>query len=265
MLLLIVLLQGVRYLLLQPPKEQGNQPFQSTTAARHWLDSLKSEATSATNSYTYIYNPNRLSDYQGYMLGMTPDQIDRLILYRAQGNSINSPEEFQRVTGVSDSLLIGISPRLRFAKADRRRTSPPLKTGIKVLPLADINRATGSDLRRIKGIGPVLSERIVKFRNRLQGFQVNEQLYDVYGLDQSVADRVLQQYTVLQKPSFNRININQATARELAELIYLNWDIARQIIQYRELHGPFENLEELTKIEDFPSDKIDRIKLYLSL
>ncbi|MBT8322058.1 MAG: helix-hairpin-helix domain-containing protein [Eudoraea sp.] len=250
---------------MQPPKQQGNDHFQVNTAARHWLDSLKSEATSVTNSYTYIYNPNRLSDYQGYMLGMTPDEIDRLILYRVQGNSINSPEEFQRVTGVSDSLLVGISPRLSFTKADRRRTSLPLKTGKEILSLADINRATVSDLRRIKGIGPVLSERIVKFRNRLQGFQVNEQLYDVYGLDRGVADRVLQHYTVLQKPPLNPININQATARELAELIYLNWDIARQIISYRELHGTFENLEELTKIEDFPSDKIDRIKLYLSL
>jgi len=133
------------------------------------------------------------------------------------------------------------------------------------LPRQDINAAAASDLRQIKGIGPVLSERIVKFRNRLGGFQVNQQLYDVYGLDRSVADRVLQHYAVLQRPDLKPININTATASELAELVYLNWEIARQIIGYRERNGPFKSIEELTKIEDFPSDKIDRINLYLSL
>ena len=265
MLFLLALLQGVRYILLELPGQQGNNQFQSTAAAQQWLDSLQAEAQSAKKSYTYIYNPNALSDYQGYMLGMTPAEIDRLIRFRVQGQSVKSPAEFQRITGVSDSLLNLISPRLRFTQANRGRTSQPLKKANKIFPLAEINSAKASALMRIKGIGPVLSERIVKFRNRLQGFQVNEQLYDVYGLDRSVADRVLQRYAVLQKPEINPISINQATARELAHLVYLNWEIARQIVQYREVNGPYESLEELTKIEDFPSDKIDRINLYLSL
>ena len=236
----------------------------NTDAVQHWLDSLKIEA-SAQNHHTYIYGANSLSDYQGYMLGMSPEEIDRLIRYRVEGYRLKNLEEFQRISGISDSMLALISPRLRFDSRAKQKKSLPLIPKSNTLPRADINKATAAELMRIKGIGPVLSERIIKFRYRLQGFQINEQLYDVYGLDQDVADRVLGQFRVLEKPAIKPININEATIEELADLVYLSWATAREITRYRERHGPFENLEELTKIEDFPSDKIERIKLYLSL
>ncbi|MBT8321616.1 MAG: helix-hairpin-helix domain-containing protein [Eudoraea sp.] len=45
----------------------------------------------------------------------------------------------------------------------------------------------------------------------------------------------------------------------------MSWEVAERIVMFREQHGPFETFGELTKIEDFPSDKIKRISLYLSL
>lgn len=248
------------------PARHAAISVQNTPGVKHWLDSVKAEASSVNNGHTYIYNPNTLSDYQGYMLGMSPEEIDRLFRFRAAGNILKTPAAFQGVTGITDSLLNLISPRLRFPVVEHIKSQPnKIKSRTANLPRQDINSAAASDFRLIKGIGPVLSERIVKFRNRLGGFQINEQLYDVYGLDRSVADRVLQHYSVMQRPELKPININTATAREIAELVYLNWETARQIIRYRERNGPFESIEELTKIEDFPSDKIDRINLYLSL
>ena len=266
MLLLLILLQGVRYLIFQIPAPFSDLSHEHATEVQQWLDSIKTAIPSGKNSNTYIYNPNTLSDYQGYMLGLTPIEIDRLIRFRVQGNSIGGPVEFKQISGISDSLMYLIAPRLRFPSVEPIKDSQlPASPDLRSLPLKDLNRVTASELRRIKGIGPVLSERIIKFRNRLQGFQLNEQLYDVYGLDRSVANRLLQYYTVLSRPDLNPVNVNRATTQELAQLVYLNWKIARQITRYRERFGPFTSLEELTKIEDFPSDKIDRIKLYLSL
>ena len=69
---------------------------------------------------------------------------------------------------------------------------PPVDRSITV---HDLNTATATELQDVKGIGPVLSNRIVKFRNRLGGFSGNEQLIEVLELpsggDTSYAGMVL--------------------------------------------------------------------------
>ena len=45
--------------------------------------------------------------------------------------------------------------------------------------IKDINKATAEELTQIRGIGAVLSNRIVKYRSRLQGFGHLNQLYEV--------------------------------------------------------------------------------------
>jgi competence ComEA-like helix-hairpin-helix protein len=129
----------------------------------------------------------------------------------------------------------------------------------------DINSATASDLKTIYGIGDKLSERIIKFRNRLGGFLVEEQLQDVYGLEQEVMDRILEKYTVLVQPNIRVININTASVQEMAELIYIDTELAIKIIKYRESVGTIHSLDELMSIEGFPTERIARIKLYLQL
>ena len=48
--------------------------------------------------------------------------------------------------------------------------------------------AAAEDLRSLPGVGPVLSQRIVRFREVLGGFHNIDDLYEVYGLDSSVVD-----------------------------------------------------------------------------
>ena len=118
---------------------------------------------------------------------------------------------------------------------------------------------------KINGIGEVLSARIIKFRNRLGGFLVDEQLYDVYGLEKHVADRALKRFKVLNPPEVQKININTATAQELSNLVYISWDLAQKIVSYRNTNGNFMNLNDLLNISGYPQNKNERIKLYLSI
>ena len=53
----------------------------------------------------YPFNPNFITDFKGYKLGMSVAEIDRLLAFRKQNKFVNSAEEFQQVTKVSDSLL----------------------------------------------------------------------------------------------------------------------------------------------------------------
>ena len=50
------------------------------------------------------------SDFKGYRLGMSIEEIDRLHKFREQGKFVNSIKRFQEITQVSDSLLNIIAP-----------------------------------------------------------------------------------------------------------------------------------------------------------
>ena len=71
------------------------------------IDSIKEEKLDYVPKI-YPFNPNFISDYKGYKLGMSVSEIDRLLAFRKQNKYVNSPEEFQAVTKVSDSLLNAI-------------------------------------------------------------------------------------------------------------------------------------------------------------
>ncbi len=203
------------------------------------------------------------------MLGMSPDEIDSLHAFRETGRFLQSPDEFQSITGVSDSLLAEIAvyfkfPGQRSLRPEKNRGQLPQGRIVDKVR-QDLNTASAIDLMKIRGIGEVLSARILKFRKALGGFVVAEQLYDVYGLDKAVADRVLEKYTVVKKPQIRLIDLNLASVEEISSSVYITNALARRIVAYRNINGPFEAWDELTKIEDFPIQQIDRIKLYLTL
>ena len=233
------------------------------------LDSLKEQNQKELSPKFYPFNPNFITDYKGYILGMSNEEIDRLHLFRSENRWVYSAKEFQELTLISDSLLQIIAPLFKFPEwADRpkvKKKERQKKTVIAVVVYKDLNQATPEELEVIYGIGNKLSTRIVRFRNRLGGFMINEQLYDVYGLKEEVILRILEEFQVKEQPKIERININTAARREMEQLIYINQSLAIQIVTYRDSVGIIQSFNELLKIEDFPADKIDRIKLYLSL
>ncbi len=65
---------------------------------------------------------------------------------------------------------------------------------------------------------------------------------------------------VLQAPP--RIDINASPAHELRFLPGIGETRARDIIRYRDEHGPFESVDDLRKIEGIGPDTIRRIRPY---
>ena len=236
------------------------------------LDSLLAAVKKARKTRLKSFNPNYISDFKGYELGMNLEELDRLHQFRASGMYIRSADQFQNITGVHDTLLAKLSPYFRFPKGPAKYMQGKTQLNQtkhtennQVSSKKDLNKATEEDLKKIHGIGEVLSARIVKFRKALGEFRTEDQLYDVYGLDSAVVIRVMEQFTITEISMTESININTATANELSQNIYITTALARQIIRLRDSLGKIDSLHQLTKIQDFPSDKIERIKLYLTL
>ncbi|MNF40987.1 Helix-hairpin-helix motif protein [compost metagenome] len=219
----------------------------------------------------YPFNPNFITDYKGYKLGMSVQEIDRLFAFRKQNKYVNSAEEFQNVTKVSDSLLKIIAPYFKFPDwvNDRKGTKEFKKydhTAFakkeKIVPI-DINQATQEDLIKIYGIGEAISLRILKQKESLGGFVSMEQMNDVWGLSPEVIEKLNIHFKVSRLPDIKKIDVNNASLKELSQFSYFKYPLAKQIITFRSMNGDINNIEDLIKIKGFPVEKAKIIDLYL--
>lgn len=274
LLLIIVILQIGYFILVlsRGPFERQDLLLDSETQLQ--IDALKALQAARDTVRFYPFNPNYISDFKGYTLGMSTREIDRLHQFRQRDKFVNSALEFQQVTQVSDSLLAVIAPFFRFPEWVReKKASLPQAVSFQIHEkgrandriTGDLNSATLEELKKVRGIGDKLGARILKFRKALGGFLVAEQLYDVYGLPPEVAAEAIQNFDVRVPPDIPRVNLNTASDTDLAGILYINSELASNIIAYREEVGRFTAFDDLRNIPGFPIEKIDRITLYLSL
>lgn len=303
------------------------------------IDSLKLIQLEKRSPEIFPFNPSFITDYKGYKLGMSTSEIDQLLTFREKGNYINSAKQFQEVTKVNDSLFNLLKPFFKFPKwLNKTNGNSFIK---KKLISKDLNLVTKEDLQLINGVGKVLSSRIIKYRNSLNGFSNNEQLKNVYGLKTVVISEILKYYKVnhlnissskkrkievrdlnkvtseelkvvngigdklsvriikfrtslggflfkdqlnevyglkgeviedlfnhfqlLSKPKIKKLNINEATFKEILKLSYIDYELTKKIFEYKNEFAEIQNLKELKKIDGFPIDKYERIVLYLTV
>jgi DNA uptake protein ComE-like DNA-binding protein len=177
----------------------------------------------------------------------------------SKGGRISGMQEFKIISGLPDSTCQRLAPFFQFPKYASPKEFP------KNPKMRDLNTATAEELQMIRGIGPVLSKRIVRFRKALGGFLIASQVEDVFGLDPETARRAIKAFPLRTVPSLEKIDLNRASVEELAGILYLNRQMARDIVAYRNQIGAYEYMEQLNSVESLPSDRIDRIALYLKL
>jgi competence protein ComEA len=142
-------------------------------------------------------------------------------------------------------------------------SQPTFKRPHKVLSPVDINSADTSAFIALPGIGSKLAARIVAFREKLGGFYDVRQVGEVYG----VQDSVLQKLMPLLKCDdqlVRKININNAGKDELKTHPYIRWQLADVLIAFRNAHGSFMSAKDLSKIDMIDDDMLNRIMPYIS-
>lgn len=233
------------------------------------IDSLKKVALENKKPKLFPFNPNYITDYKSYTLGMTPQQFDNLKAFRDQNKWINSKEDFKKVTGVSQKWLDSISPFFKFP--DWVTNPKPKKTyayttqlkSNKPIIKVDINMATAEQLREVRGIGPAFSERIMKQRQFLNGFTNQAQLYGIWGLEPEVVGRVLERFYIPNPEPVTKINVNTATASDIATIPGISFDIAKEVWEFRVLRERINSISELDKIPNMTPANLKLFQLYL--
>jgi len=233
------------------------------------IDSLKFNVT-AHKDTLYPFNPNFISDYKGYKLGLTIAEIDRLHHFRAQNKFVNSAAEFQQVTQVSDTKLQALSPYFKFPEWVSRKkenrssafhsfSSKPTQAVVR----KDINLATKDDLIAVYGIGEKLADKILIEKEKLGGFVSLEQFQFMWGIRPEALEDIEKRFFVSNNPSVKKIAINEMSMKELAQFPYFNYALAKEIVVYRTMNNGINEIADLTKIKGMPNEKIKIIALYL--
>ena len=274
LIILIVIFQSIIVFVDFSSKEKLNTDTPKVLAFHYQIDSLSKISIENRRLKIFPFNPNYITDYKGAQLGMSLVEIDKLLAFRKTGKFINSKKEFQNITTISDSLLNNISPYFKFPEWVVKRnqnvelsTSRDIRSFAKkskyILTSTDINIASKEDLKTINGIGEKLSDRIIKYRSKLQGFSTANQLYEVWGLSAEVVGKLLLVFKVVKLPNIQKSNVNTASFRELLKNPYIDYELCKKIFDYKDEVAELQDVSELKNIIGFPLELYDRIVLYL--
>ena len=129
----------------------------------------------------------------------------------------------------------------------------------------NINTAGAAELTALPGIGEVLAERIVAYREEHGPFTAVEDIQNVPGIGEGKLAAIADRITVgTDEPSGTvpaeklpeeaspaepeKVNINTAGAAELTALPGIGEVLAERIVAYREEHGPFAAVEDIRNV-----------------
>jgi len=196
------------------------------------------------------------------------EQSDEMISGRFNSGPINRSAESNETTGrVSGKRLVNSGAGKPEPNRGGMANEPVASTGAgnaegHAVPHLYINKADSADFERLPGLGPVLSSRIVKYRDLLGGFVRWGQLSEVYGLKEEVIEK-LSPFMLVDSSNIRTININKATFRELLRHPYITKEQTESIMDYRSLVGLFTDVSELVGNRIFSLAEFERISAYL--
>jgi len=285
--LMIIFCQATYFMLMSA---EGNTEGEQSAEEKKWLalqgqiDELKAKKRSHKDT-VYAFNPNFISDYKGYTLGMSTVEIDRLHAFRKSGKFVNSAADFKQVTKVSDSLLAKLSPYFKFpdwvnkknskdsnhsrypagsyTDDTHRREKADDKARPAAIAMMDINDAVEEDLDKVYGIGPAFAKKILRRRAVLGAYVSMDQMNEFPEFSPEAIAALKKAFTVKKQPEVTTININTASLNQLSYFPYFNKSLAKAIITRRSMKGKISKIEELLDINEFPVDKVKIIALYL--
>ena len=268
-LLLIIVILQLLYAFVDFSVDEKPLTGNKVQKLQNQIDSLKNVEVEKRKPKKYPFNPNYLTDYKGAQLGMSIQEIDRLLAFRKQNKFINSASQFQKVTKVSDSLLNTIAVYFKFpdwvTKQNKRKKNTIVHNRANKIRIStsDINEATSLDLQNIDGVNEYLAQRIIKYRERIRGFTYETQLLEVWKLEKEIATKIFNVFSIYKIPSIKKINVNTASFKEVLSIPYIDYELCKKLFEFKDEVAELQTIEELKNIEGFPMDKYDRIVLYL--
>lgn len=245
-------LDSIVALLEEPPKSESK--FFNTRNFQHKKTIYSS------------FNPNNASEAELITAGVPRFIAVRIVKFRASGAVFRNKEDLRKLYGLTESTYQELLPHIdlpeKTENIKHNSTNAPQKTTVSSF---DLNKADSTQLLSLKGIGPVLASRMVRYRKKLGGYISVEQLHEIYGLDSSVVKTLAERIYII--PGFVPVTINLNTADEmmLQSHPYIGKKAGKAILSYRSQHGRFNSTDELKNIHAIAPEWFGKMLPYLSV
>ncbi|MFY0628241.1 MAG: helix-hairpin-helix domain-containing protein [Reichenbachiella sp.] len=216
------------------------------------------------------FNPNTLTKKEWVELGFKQKVANNIIKYRRKGGQFRQKDDLLKIYGINKQLVKEYRKYMLMPSITKKKAivSRPIQRYVSKPVLAfekiDLNKADTSQFMSIRGIGPYWSKRIVKYRNDLGGFRSQNQLYELYGMDKSLADTILN-HSKLEEAPLVQISINQSSIDSLVKHPYISYRTAKAIVKYRMQHGNYLSVDELQKIVSLSDSVYQKMSPYLKV
>lgn len=228
----------------------------------------------------FHFDPNELDEAGWKNLGVPEKTIRTILNYRTKGGHFSDADDLLRIYGFDTAKYEQLFPYIRIADVNvmnplkksvytpvGKTTDKPVYYEQKKKPhreqqKIELNSADSALLVTVKGIGPVLSKRILKYRSKLGGYVHIEQLLEVYGMD-SLWFESIKPALFVDAASAIKIPINTIPQSELEKHPYFRNNAAMKICNYRQQHGAFSSMDDLKKIYTLDEALIGKMEPYL--
>ncbi len=234
----------------------------------HFNDDEETSDLAKPKAQLFNFNPNNLSLQNWMKLGLSEKQANSIKSYEAKGGKFRSKADVKKMFVISAEKFQELEPYIQITET----TSP----NISVYPspnsnytkkakeniMVEINSADSVTLTTISGIGPSFASRILKYKNRLGGFNHINQLKEVYGIDSIKFEQIKNQIRI-DNSNIVLIKINECTFEQLKSFPYLAYKQSNAIIAYRKQHGNYKNQSDLSKIAILNAETIQKIIPYI--
>lgn len=204
----------------------------------------------------FFFDPNTLVPADWLRLGIPEKTVRTIVNYRNKGGQFRLPEDLRKIWGLrkadADRLVpyIRIKSPMNDAYASRFSLPAREKKGAVQKQVIDVNTATAAEWETLPGIGKVLANRLIRYREKLGGFTSLEQVKRTYGISDSVFT-LIQPLLRLQPemvPGKQSLDLNTATVSQLTAVAGIPEAIAKAIVVYRKEYGPFQQITDLKKL-----------------
>jgi competence ComEA-like helix-hairpin-helix protein len=206
----------------------------------------------------FPFDPNNLTKDEGLRMGMRESVVNAIISFREKGGKFYSTSDLKKIYTLTDEEFAIIEPYVSFA-TDTLMTRPVKKSVV-----VELNTADTLDLQQLRGIGPSFARRIVKYREMLGGFCKPEQLFEVYGMDSTRYSGIASMVKV-DRDQIKKININKVSIKEMMKHPYIEFYVAKSIINYRNEKGAFTDISQIREAKLIYNELFLKIEPYLSV
>ncbi|HBX89235.1 MAG TPA: hypothetical protein DEG09_11565 [Marinilabiliaceae bacterium] len=220
-----------------------------------YVDIPQKSSPEARRQFTPAFvDLNRCDSLELASFGWTGQMMDSVMLWRLDSWFPTRYSEHILVDWNMDSIAA-----LRLSMQKKYKS----KDGYRDVIIA-VNSADAEEWKLLKGIGEVLSERIVAYRNLLGGFVSIDQVAEVYGISPVLFGDIKSQLRLDSVP-LRQIKVNYASVAKLRKHPYFDFYSASELVNTRRQKGYFTSLEEIDSLKLFDDERWGLLRQYLEI